>query len=124
MELMKIIFCSAQFQHNRRPSEMSNKKNETLKKVFRLTTSRKIAEIESDVKTNQENGQESGKKVRQTLNSKPKHQKCPSKSVNKESHDQNKIKSNNQLEEINEDEPAVESGEIADMQDGSYSPEF
>lgn len=30
---------------------MANKKNETLKKVFRLTQSRKIAEIETDVTT-------------------------------------------------------------------------
>lgn len=33
---------------------MSNKKNETLKKVFRLTRSRKIAVIEPDLSTYQE----------------------------------------------------------------------
>lgn len=113
---------------------MSNKKNETLKKVFRLIQSRKIAEIEPDITTYHESHittyhESLGASMRRKRYSNTicNQQNRPNKSVHRESHNPDKVESDsdNQKEELIDDNSVVVLAERGShMQDEPRTTDF
>lgn len=104
--------------------EMANKKNETLKKVFRLTQSRKIAEIEPDVTTFMRRMRYNHSNARPTMYNQ---QNRPNKANRTESNDRDRVdgKLDNPKKELIDESSTLELSERdAHMRDEPSTSNF